>query len=95
MKIFDKIVQRKIKKGLKDWGVNNANLDVDLSGISPKDLVKMQRKFKEFIGKHPTLKNLKLDSLPALLKHKDQIKKIFEENKEEVQSLLKEIKKEK
>ncbi len=95
MKIFDKIVQRKIKKGLKDWGVDDTKLNVDLSGISPNDLVKMQKKFKEFIGKHPALKNLKLDNLPALLKHKDQIKKIFEENKEEVQSLLKEIKKEK
>jgi predicted RNA-binding protein Jag len=95
MKIFDKIVQKKIKKELKDWGVDKAQLNVDISGISPKDLIKMQKKFKEFISKHPALKNLKLDNLPALLKHKDQIKKIFEENKEEVQTLLKEIKRDK
>jgi len=93
MKLFDKLVQKKIKKELKNWGLDNAHLNIDISGISPQDLSKMQKKFKGFIAKHPTLKNLKLDNLPALLKHKEEIKKIFEENKEEIEELLKKLKK--
>ena len=95
MKLFDKIVQKKIKKELKNWGMGDAHLNIDVSGISPDDLAKMQGKFKEFIAEHPMLKNLKIDNLPALLKHKDEIKKIFEENKEEIAKLLEGIKKDK
>jgi len=95
MKLFDKIVQKKIKKGLKDWGLDNAQLNVDISGISPEDLAKMQTKMKGFMSKHPTLKNLNLDNLPALLKHKDELKKLFEENKEEIEGILKDLKKKK
>lgn len=95
MKLIDKLVQKKVQKQLKQMGLENARLDIDLSGISAEDLVKMERKFKEFVKKHPTLEKLQLDSLPALLRHKDELKKIFEENKEEIQELLAEIKKDK
>ena len=93
MKIIDRIVQKKVKKQMKEMGIDDASLNVDVSGISASDMMKMEKKFKKFVSKHPTLEKLKLDSLPSLLRHKDEIKKIFEENKEEVQELMAEVKK--
>ena len=94
MKLIDKIVQKKVQKQMKEMGIDDAKLDIDVSGVSASDMVKMEKKFKGFISKHPTLSKLKLDSLPALLRHKDELKKIFEENKDEVKGLMDEIKKE-
>jgi len=94
MKLIDKIVQKKVKKQMKEMGLDDAKLDIDVSGISAEDMMKMEKKFKEFISNHPTLKKLKLDSLPALLRHKDELKTIFEENKDEIQGLMAQIKKE-
>jgi hypothetical protein len=94
MKLIDKIVQKKVKKEMKAMGIDDAKLDIDVSGISAEDMMKMEKKFKGFISKHPTLAKLKLDSLPALLRHKDELKKIFDENKDEVQELMAQIKKE-
>jgi hypothetical protein len=80
---------------MKDMGLDHAQLNVDISGITAADMIKMEKKFKEFVSKHPTLQKLQLDSLPALLKHKDELKQLFEENKEEIQGLLSEIQKDK
>lgn len=95
MKIIDKLAQLKIKRELKKWGLDEAKLNIDLSGISAKDLVKMKKQFQALVKKHPLLEKIKLDSLPALLKHRGEIRKIFEQNKDEFQELLKEIKKDK
>ncbi|MFA6436764.1 MAG: hypothetical protein WC242_01430 [Candidatus Paceibacterota bacterium] len=95
MSLLDKILQKRIQKQMKNMGLDHAQLNVDISGITAADMIKMEKKFKEFIAKHPTLQKLQLDSLPALLKHKDELKQLFEENKEEIQGLLSEIQKDK
>jgi len=95
MSLLDKILQKRIQKKMKDMGLDHAQLNVDISGITAVDMIKMEKKFKEFVSKHPTLQKLQLDSLPALLKHKDELKELFEENKEEIQGLLSEIQKDK
>jgi NACalpha-BTF3-like transcription factor len=95
MSLLDKILQKRIQKKMKDMGLDHAQLNVDISGITAADMIKMEKKFKEFVSKHPTLQKLQLDNLPALLKHKDELKELFEENKEEIQGLLSEIQKDK
>ena len=95
MKIIDKLAQAKLKKELKKLGLDEAQLNIDLSGISARDLLKMQKKFQELVKKHPLLQKIKLDSLPAILKHRQEIQKIFAQNKEEFQKLFQEIKKDK
>ncbi len=93
MQIFNKLAQLKIKKELKKWGLDEAQLNIDVSGISPQDLAKMQKQFKSLIQKHPALKKLKLDSVPDLLKHKKEIQKFLKDHQGEVQELLQTIKK--
>jgi hypothetical protein len=92
MKLVDKFAQHKMKKELKKWGLDDAEVNVDVSGISAEDMKKMEQQFKAFISKHPRLKNLKLDSLPDLLRHKDEIKRVLSDNKEDLKQLIATVK---
>ena len=91
MRLKDKLFRHRAKKALRKWGLDK--VEIDFSELTPEDWEKLAHKLQEFIKKHPSLKKLKLDSLPVLLRHKDELQRIFEENKEEIEKILKETRK--
>jgi len=88
MKLFDKLLQKKIAKELQKMGINEDQIDPSRLGISSENLLKIGGKLKEILARDPNLKDLDLSNISELMQHKDALRKVFEEHKDELQELM-------
>jgi hypothetical protein len=94
MGLTDWVAKKKMQRELKKWGLEDAELNIDVEGLEPEDIKKFQEQFKAFVKKHPKLEKLNLDSLPELMQHKEEIRELVEKNKEEFKKIISILEKE-
>ena len=88
MGLFNWLADKKMKRELKKWGLEDAELNMNIEGMDPEDIQKFKKRFEEFIQKHPKLEGMKLDKLPEIMEHKEEIRELVEQNKEEFKEIV-------